>query len=65
MKEVLYDFDECEVTCDGCGKTRIVDEMDYREINAILREDGWLVKNIGGEWVEFCCINCYEKYIGK
>ena len=62
MKEIDRDFEDCSVTCDMCGKTKTVDSMDYSDINEELRSEGWIIKKIDGEWLEFCCYDCYRKY---
>lgn len=62
-KEVDYDLEECVCTCDECGYEEYVDDTDYHNINAELREMGWIIKqNKYGEWVEFCSIECSKAY---
>ena len=65
MKEVNYGFKETEVECDKCGASETIDSTDYAEINQELRDNGWVIKNIKGEWCEFCSQECYENYIKK
>ena len=43
-KEVDYDLEECVCTCDECGYEEYVDDTDYHNINAELREMGWIIK---------------------
>lgn len=65
MKETDYDFDQCYVTCDGCGKTKTIDGTDYSDVNAELRDRGWIVRKIDNEWMDFCCMDCYKKCVGN
>lgn len=62
MKEINYSFGDCDVTCDMCEKSKTVDSTNYSDINDELRSEGWIIKKIDGEWLEFCCYDCYRKY---
>ena len=61
-KYVDYDFENCDCECDECGYDEIIDSTDYSDINKKLRNDGWIIKNINGDWKEFCSQDCYETY---
>jgi len=62
-KEIDRDFDNCDCECDYCGQSETVYSTDYKEINEELRGMGWIIRKIDGEWVEFCCHECFQKYI--
>lgn len=65
MKEVYYDFENCDVDCDECGHSAIIGSTDYTEINQELREEGWIIKCINGNWYEFCSMSCYRKFMSE
>jgi hypothetical protein len=65
MKEVNYNFEETEVACDECGANDTIDGTNYADVNQELRNSGWIIKNVNGEWCDFCCFECYKKYIRK
>lgn len=65
MKEIDYDFEHCDITCDNCNKSQNIDDIDYTEINKELKMFGWVIKYIDGEWLDFCCQKCYIDYIKK
>lgn len=65
MKEIDYNYGECEVTCDTCGNYMTFDDTNYTEINEKLKDNKWIIKNINNEWLDFCCKECYLKYIAS
>lgn len=56
---------ECE--CDQCGTGYSYDfedsYPDFKSCQEELRESGWISRKINGEWYDFCCEECYHKYI--
>ena len=65
MKEVNYEFQECEISCDCCGLDTTINSSDFSEINQELKEEGWIFKKIDGEWYDFCCLECYQAFINQ
>jgi hypothetical protein len=65
MKQVDYKFKSCECTCDECDYETTVDSTDFKDINQELRDNGWIIKNIDGEWCEFCSEECYKEYLNR
>lgn len=55
----------CE--CDECGSTYEYEfedgNVDYRECQAELKEEGWISRNIDGEWYDFCCLECFKNFM--
>jgi hypothetical protein len=43
----------------------MVDSTDFKDINEELRDNGWIIKNIDGEWCEFCSEECYKEYLNR
>lgn len=64
--EEVFDFDTGEgissVECDECGESIDVDSCNYSAINEYIKDNGWIVTNINGEWYEFCCRECLDRY---
>ncbi len=66
MKNRDWNFNTIEVYCDQCHcETNFDGDVSYREINECLREEGWYIRNIDGEWMSFCCKECFDKYMEK
>lgn len=65
MKDVDYRFEQCEVYCDHCDESIMIDNTDYTYINQELKENGWLVRRINGRWYEFCSKECYRNFLKK
>ena len=63
MKEVDYTFENCNVICDYCDREERIESTDYSTINKELKENGWVIKKIGDDWYEFCCVECYRKFM--
>ena len=63
MKEIDRDFENCTCYCDYCMDSELVDSTKYATINKELKSYGWVIKPIDGEWKEFCCKECCEKYM--
>ena len=61
MKQTYYDVERTRVICDTCRKERYFDKTDFKSINKELREIGWRVKQVKGQWVDYCCAACEEK----
>lgn len=63
-KYIDYTLQECECECDRCGNREWIQETtDYKEINDELRSLGWIIVKVNGEWLEFCCRECYNLYV--
>ena len=66
MKDVIDRVLEMtDAICDECGNTKTFDICDFYEINQELREHGWIVTKIKGEWVDFCSHECKNQYKEK
>lgn len=59
-----------EYSCDCCGKTvkfRFDDEESARNASgqreALHRKRGWITTTVNGNWFDFCCETCRNKYI--
>lgn len=66
-KHMNYEFENCDCYCDNssCGSFELVDENDFTNVNREIRALGWLIKNINGSWYDFCCEECYQKFMDK
>ena len=67
MKDVIDRSEGMEMTdliCDGPGCTESInfDTCDFHEINREAKERGWLSRNFKGQWVDFCCPECFKRY---
>mgnify|MGYP004631318997 CR=1 FL=1 len=55
--------------CDGCGKVVKFrfdgkdDAFDSKSHRASLHEKGWMTTKVNGQWRDFCCESCRNKYI--
>lgn len=58
---------ECE--CDQCGRDYSYPfedgDIDFKSCQDELRSQGWSSKKINGEWYDFCCEECYKKFMEK
>ncbi len=61
MKEANYFFDRTKVVCDACGKKRNFKRTEFKSINKELTEGGWRIKQVNGEWLDYCCDKCEVK----
>ena len=49
------DTADFEVTCDLCGEQDFYDDMDWTDLMAAMKDDGWKNKKEGGgDWVHHC-----------
>nr|DAK84780.1 MAG TPA: CpXC protein [Caudoviricetes sp.] len=62
-KRIDYDFETCDCECDNCGETTIVDSTDFKYVNDELKEKGWKVAYINDSFNDFCCEECYKKFV--
>ena len=71
MKEVDWSFIHGKGTiicnCDECGMEH-EDEFDngcpdYKACQEELKTYGWVSKKIDENWYDFCCKDCYQKFI--
>ena len=73
MKDVEWSMYHGEGTiecyCDNCNKNYSYEffdgNIDFRDCQEMLKEDGWISRKIDGEWYDFCCEECYYSYIKK
>jgi hypothetical protein len=48
--------------CDNCSNEYIAElATDYEDLNCEAKEEGWINRQINGEWYNFCSEECYEK----
>lgn len=54
----------CE--CDQCGKEHDYPfedgDVDFRDCQEELKMMGWISRKINGEWRDFCCQKCLDKF---
>ncbi len=62
MKIINYRFEECDTKCDNCETTATVYGTNYTDINAELKESGWVIRKVDGDWCDFCSNECYQEY---
>lgn len=65
MKKCDYQSETCDVYCDNCDNDITIDDMNYYYVNQQLKEKGWITKKVNGKFVDFCCKDCYLKYLNK
>ena len=70
MKTVDWDFKSIDVDCDnpdGCKTNTFnfsFDEYpDFQECQKEIEDYGWESHKIDGEWYDFCCHDCYIKFL--
>jgi len=67
MKEIKHDQApgrcSCWVQCDQCDHAEYIPSSDFSAINKELRDCGWIVKKINGQWKEFCSNECFVRYL--
>lgn len=60
---------DVEYSCDTCGKVHRIEfddeesSKDYRGQLSILRKEGWIFDKVNGNFVDFCCEACRNRYI--
>ena len=65
MKKYDRDFENIQVECDECGEQYIYDCRgcpDFKGCQNEIKSEGWISRKIDGEWHDFCCQECYEKF---
>lgn len=52
-------------TCSNCDENigGEMDMMDFDESLEYKEEEGWINRKIEGIWHNFCCNECYEKFV--
>ena len=50
------------VECDNCYETVDVNSLVCSEINEFIKDEGWIVSNICGDYYEFCGRDCLNKF---
>jgi len=50
--------DVFEMSLDG-------DHADFADSKDEIDRQGWLTRNIGGQWFHFCCQECYSAWKNK
>lgn len=62
-------FGEGEIVCacDGCGDVETIDfydnDVDFKEAQSYIKSLGWRSMQVNGEWQDFCCEDCRNKFI--
>lgn len=54
----------CE--CDQCGANEVYEfenGPDFSGCQEYLKENGWVSRKIDGEWHDFCCQECLQKFL--
>lgn len=66
---VIHGEGEIVCTCDACGDEYVLPfeygQIDYREAQRAIEEEGWTSCQVNGEWHDFCCEKCRNDYIKK
>ena len=73
MKEIdwsfIYGEGTIECYCDECGDNYSYEfcdgDVDFRDCQETIKEYGWISRKIDNEWFDFCCDECFYKYIKK
>lgn len=55
----------CCIECDYCREIDFVEETDWIDVIELLKANGWRFKKIDGEWRDFCCEECRDKYMAE
>ena len=55
MVEYDNDFDQMELTCDGCGDSESFDGS-WQECIDEAKENGWRIFKSGGDWHHYCSL---------
>jgi Fe2+ or Zn2+ uptake regulation protein len=48
-----------EVSCDSCPHTFDTDECEFAAAVRAVKEEGWRISKVGGEWIH-TCPSCQE-----
>lgn len=51
--------------CDGCKSNNFYPTTNFLKVNHNLKDNGWIIRKVGGKWVDFCCEQCYDNYTRK
>lgn len=66
---VIHGEGDIVCTCDECGNEHLVpfedQQVDYREAQRAIEDEGWGSCQVNGEWKDFCCETCRNNYIKK
>lgn len=70
MRDVDYYVQSVMITCDECNDYIDYDfsyeeRLDYDDLNDFAKREGYLSRKIDGEWCDFCCQECYQKYLAR
>jgi len=65
VNDIDFTFWTCEAQCDKCRASMTVDSTNYTDIKEQLRNAGWIIKYIDGDWYEFCSIKCMKEFINN
>lgn len=67
-----YTFGETHIYCDNtnCENELTVEGYDkhppqWDEIKGEMDSADWVSKKIGGDWLHFCCVDCYKEFMKK
>lgn len=71
MKQIEWSLIHGEGTiecyCDQCDHNYSFEfedgDIDYKACQEELKSYGWISRKIDGQWYDFCCEDCYYKYI--
>lgn len=66
---VIHGEGTIECDCDMCGSNYQYEFYDgypdFKECQEELKKLGWVSRKINGEWCDFCCNDCLNKFMGK
>ena len=67
---LIHGDGEIVATCDYCDKDETAQEFsdgwyDFKEAQENLKAEGWCSMKIGGEWYDFCCTECKQKFLDE
>lgn len=63
----MKEFDYCDgngiVQCDACGchNMLVIENIQCSEIECEMKDNGWLARQIGGNWYDFCSNSCFYR----
>jgi len=47
--------------CDSCGGSIDTECEEFSDAMSMMKEEGWSVRKVGGDWVHLCSFDCQKK----